>query len=94
MNIIENTEEAPVLFHPNMSKKYHKEVQSLIKSLNSEKHRAEAAELIRSLVDRIVLTPTAAKDRLVVDLLMVIWQAFCQLPQRAIRALSKGTYLG
>ena len=66
--LIESTEEAPVLFHPNMAKRYHQEVRRLIASLNQEEHRAKAAGLLRSLIDRIVLTPTEARDRLTVDL--------------------------
>ena len=67
-SLLANTKEAPPLFHPNMAKRYHEEVQRLIESLNEEDHRAEAAELIRSLVEKVVLTPTADRTALVVDL--------------------------
>ncbi len=52
-----------------MAQRYHEEVSSLIEALNNEEHREEAAELIRTLVDKIVLTPTEAKDGLSVDLI-------------------------
>lgn len=67
-DLLERTEEAPPLFHPNMSLRYHQEVQRLIAALNTEGHKAEAAELIRSLIDKIVLTHDKAADALVVDL--------------------------
>jgi site-specific DNA recombinase len=67
-DLLENTEEAPVLFHPNMAKRYHQEIVRLIESLNVEDHRAEAAELIRSLIDRVVLTRSSDRDELVIDL--------------------------
>ena len=66
--ILDTAEEAPVLFHPNMAKRFHQEVKRLIESLNTEEHRAEAAGLIRNLIERIVLSPDEGGDRLVVDL--------------------------
>ena len=67
-SILNSTEEAPILFHPNMAKRYHQEVRRLIRSLNEEEYRSEAAELLRALIEKIVLTPTPEKDRLAVDL--------------------------
>ena len=68
-NIIENTDEAPVLFHPSMANRYHKEVQKLIQSLQDPEHRLEGAILVRSLIDKIVITPTNDPEkRLTVDL--------------------------
>ena len=67
--ILENVEEAPILFHPNMADRYHQEVSQLINALNNDQHRDEAAELIRSLVDKIVLTPTQDVSGLDVDLI-------------------------
>ena len=66
--LLETTNEAPPLFHPNMALRYHEEVQRLIESLNEEDHRAEAAELIRSLIDKVVLSPAEDEGSLVVDL--------------------------
>ncbi|MEM7172433.1 MAG: recombinase family protein [Pseudomonadota bacterium] len=66
--LLENTEEAPTLLHPNMAGRYHEEIQRLIESLNVEEHRTEAAELIRSLIEKVTLTPNADESGLVVDL--------------------------
>ena len=67
-HLLENAEEAPPIFHPNMALRYHQEVRRLIESLNEEDHRSEAAELVRSLFDKVVLTPTKDRKSLVVDL--------------------------
>lgn len=65
---LKTAEEAPVLFHPNMAQRYHQQVQPLISALNEEEYRSEAAEMVRGLVDRIVLAPEAdGKD----------WQSIC-----------------
>ena len=49
-------EEKP-LIHPNLAKLYRRKVADLTKALGSEETRAEAFELIRSLIDGIVLIP-------------------------------------
>ena len=66
--ILENNEEIKVMMHPSIAQKYHKEVRDLIISLNTSERRQEAATLIRSLIDKIVLTPDSKKERLIVDL--------------------------
>ncbi len=66
--IIASTKEVQIIFHPNMANRYHKEVRNLLASLSSEDSRIEAANILRSLIDRIVLTPSKEGDRLVVDL--------------------------
>jgi len=66
--ILATTEEAPVLFHPNMAKRYHEEVQRLLGALNESEHRAEAAQIVRSLVEKIVLVPTEDRSELKIDL--------------------------
>ncbi len=66
--ILDSTEEQPVLLHPNMAKRYRTQVAELIDSLNSEEHRTEASEIVRSLVDRIVLTPSEDRDHPIIDL--------------------------
>ena len=66
--ILANAQEAPPIFHPNMSLRYHEEVQRLIAALNTQDHRAEAADIIRTLIDKIVLTPTLDRQSLVIDL--------------------------
>lgn len=66
--ILENNEEIKVMMHPSIAQQYHKEVRELITSLNTSERRQEAATLIRSLIDKIVLTPDSKKESLLVDL--------------------------
>jgi site-specific DNA recombinase len=47
----------PPLLHPNMAVLYRERISSLRQSLQAEATRAEAAELLRSLVDQITLVP-------------------------------------
>jgi site-specific DNA recombinase len=49
--------EEPVLLHPNMAEVYRAKVARLVDALNDEHDRTEAAEVLRGLIDRIVLTP-------------------------------------
>jgi len=66
--LLETTKEAPVLFHPNMASRYHKEIRNLIASLNDPAAKAEAGLILRSLIDRIILTPQEDGKGLNVDL--------------------------
>lgn len=66
--LLETTPEAPVLLHPNMSEKYRREVQALTQLLADGDRKMEAAEILRSLIEKIVLTPTPDRRELVVDL--------------------------
>ena len=52
--LIGGTAEEPVLLHPNMAAYYRGEVAALADALNADENHAEAAEIIRSLVE---LTP-------------------------------------
>ena len=74
---LESNEEAPVLLHPNMSQRYQKgvetlkeskEVETLKESLNRKESRAEVAELLRGLINQIVLTPKACGTEYAIDL--------------------------
>ena len=65
---LEDNNEKPLLFEPGMAARYKREVARLIEALNSEEHREEASEIIRCLVDRIVLRPSAERDRPIIDL--------------------------
>jgi len=58
-HFLADADEPPTLLHPAMAVQYRKSVQGLYEALQdpSEGKRVEAAEIIRSLVDRIVLTP-------------------------------------
>ena len=67
ISLIESTDDAPVLLHPNMALRYRQEVNALVRSLNDEAHRHEASELIRSLIQKIVLTPDPQSSGLLID---------------------------
>jgi site-specific DNA recombinase len=66
--LLEGTTEEQVLLHPTMATRYREQVANLAAVLNSEEHRAEAADLLRSLVDRIVIQTPNEKGRLEIDL--------------------------
>ena len=65
---LEEKVEAPVFIHPNMAQRYHQSVQRLIESFNVPELREEATEVVRELIDKIVLTPNEDKSALVIDL--------------------------
>ena len=67
--LLASTKEEKVLFHPMMANRYQKEIRHLLSSLNAKEGRAEAITILRSLIDRIVITPTETGDRLTVDLM-------------------------
>ncbi|WP_199229733.1 zinc ribbon domain-containing protein, partial [Azospirillum sp. TSO22-1] len=68
--LLADADEEPVLLHPDMGRRYRREVAALRDALNDDGRRIEAAELVRALVDRIVLTPvgTQGRSRLSIDL--------------------------
>ncbi|MEX0956367.1 MAG: recombinase family protein [Rhizobiaceae bacterium] len=66
--ILASSNDEPVAFHPTMANRYQKEIRSLIASLDDRDGRAEAAILLRSLIERIVLTPSEDGEKLTVDL--------------------------
>ena len=59
-------EEPPPVLHPSMAVIYRERVTGLYEALQQKGTRAEASDLIRSLVSEIILTPTAGE--LLVDL--------------------------
>ena len=65
-----DSHEEPILIHPNMASTYRDQVTVLHEALNDKVRRAEAVDIIRSLVERIVLTPATidGKDTLAIDL--------------------------
>jgi site-specific DNA recombinase len=65
--LLDGVEEEPVLLHPNMANYYRQQVENLAEALNSEENSTEAADLIRTLVDRITLTPNK-QGKLDIDL--------------------------
>jgi len=66
--LLEGSEDFKVLMHPGIAKKYHKEITDLVESLNTSERRQEAANLIRSLIEKVILTPAKKKEGLTVDL--------------------------
>ena len=44
--------------HPNMSDIYHSKARDLANALNETDVRSEAAEALRALIDKVLLTPT------------------------------------
>ena len=67
--LLEGQQEVPTLLHPNMGKHYQREVATLIKSMNSQDHRHEAADVIRGLIEKIVLSPKEGQKGVHVDLI-------------------------
>jgi site-specific DNA recombinase len=59
---------APVFIHPNMAGRFHDGIQNLIARLNDPKHREGSAQMLRGLIDKIVLAPNEDKSALVVNL--------------------------
>ena len=51
---------APVAIHPGLADIYARKVANLAKALNDEGSKAEAADILRSLSDKIILQPDAA----------------------------------
>jgi site-specific DNA recombinase len=56
---------APIALHPNLAELYRCTVEELEIALNDESTKAEAAVIVRSLIDMVVLTPEAEASRLV-----------------------------
>jgi site-specific DNA recombinase len=66
-SFLNGRKEEPVLLHPNMADLYRRQVANLASALNEDETRTEAAEIIRSLIDRITLTPNC-EGKLDIDL--------------------------
>jgi len=66
---LEVTKEAPVFVHPNMAYRYSVQIQNLIGSLKEPEHRATSVQIVRKLIDKIVLTPNEERTALVIDLI-------------------------
>jgi hypothetical protein len=67
---LDGMETPPPLLHPNMADYYRQQVTKLRDALNDEAHRAEAADILRTLIDRIELRPVTTKGQktLAIDL--------------------------
>ncbi len=66
--LLDRTEETPVLLHPAMAERYRQEVAALRESLNNPDGRSEAADLLRALIERIELTPKDGGRGLAINL--------------------------
>ncbi|MCH2038148.1 MAG: recombinase family protein, partial [Rickettsiales bacterium] len=66
--LLKDKEEAPVLLHPNMGSYYKREIGKLVHSLTEGENLHEAADLIRGLIDKIILTPKESGEGLYIDL--------------------------
>jgi site-specific DNA recombinase len=62
------TDEAPTLLHPRMANHYADTVTRLISSLENTGLKNESQALLRTLIDKIVLTPNEAATELRIDL--------------------------
>jgi site-specific DNA recombinase len=67
--ILASAKDEPVIFHPNMANRYHMEIRNLVASLNDPAAKAQAAMILRTLIDKVVLTPKAGKKELTIDLI-------------------------
>ncbi len=52
-----NADEPPPLLHPNMAALYAQRIAALSENLQHEESRAQAAEILRALVDQVTLVP-------------------------------------
>ena len=59
---IREASDNPVLLHPNMAHYYRDQIAQLREALADERAQAGAADIIRKLVDKVVLTPVADED--------------------------------
>jgi len=63
-NRLAETGAPPVFIHPKLSEVYREKVETLADALNDDAIRGEAAEVLRGLIDRVVLTPDAGALRI------------------------------
>lgn len=66
--LLEDKEEVPALLQPSMARHYQREVKSLIATLNVPETRREAAETLRGLIEKIVISPKEDGQGVHVDL--------------------------
>ena len=65
---LQNKETSKPLLHPSMAGRYRKAIGNLTASLNHQEHRSEAHIHLRSLIEKIVLTPNPEQGDLSIDL--------------------------
>ncbi len=61
---LEAADEPPPLLHPSMADLYRTKVEELAAALQREDTRLEASEMLRGLIDSIVLTPEKGQLRI------------------------------
>jgi hypothetical protein len=61
---IETANDPPPLLHPSMADLYRTKVQQLAEALRREDARTEASEMLRGLIDSIILTPERGQLRI------------------------------
>lgn len=66
--ILASMDEAPVLLHPNMARRYREEVSALIETMEDSARRFEASVILRGLIEKIVLSPSSDGSKLEIDL--------------------------
>jgi site-specific DNA recombinase len=64
LKLLEVADEAPPLLHPSMADLYRSKVEELAAALQREDTRLEASEMLRGLIDSIVLTPEEGQLRI------------------------------
>ena len=62
--MLATAEQPKPLIHPNLAEVYRRKVAALHEALQCDETRLEAVEIIRSLVDEIVLTPENGELRI------------------------------
>ena len=65
---LSKTQEIKPLIHPSMATRYSQTVMALRENLNTEGAIGEAADKLRQLISKIVLSPKKTKDELQIDL--------------------------
>ena len=73
------------LLHPAMAQHYHREVENLRNALDRKDGRSEAAEHLRALIDKIVLTPEKGREDLRIDLYGDLAGILCIASQKRAR---------
>ncbi len=66
--LLKAKDETQPLLHPTMARCYRSEIKNLRTCLTNEDTRAEAAEHLRGLIEKIVLTPAPEQKALSIDL--------------------------
>ena len=83
-----------VLVHPNLPELYRRKVRELEQLLETDAARDEARELIRSMIDRVVLTPREGADGLDAalhgELAAIV--AVCAAATQSLRSSSSGSW--